>query len=152
MSFNVASNTWLRQKLVICVYIVQPVLDEKFLVCAMYCLGCKCGVYGMYFGIYIGMYFGMYIGQLTTRATNDVYCLWSVWCDCCCRQLQIGRTAQSSSGGDNLCNLSYETPSSDNTTGQKKRWAWPKSSNQSKGKRTSPLLIFLISYPKERLF
>ena len=60
-------------------YIVQPVLNEKFLVCAMYCLGCKCGVYGMYFGIYIGMYFGMYIGQLTTRATRDVYCLgWAV--------------------------------------------------------------------------
>ena len=136
--------TLYKKKLVTCVYIVQPVLDEKFLVCAFYCLGCKCGVYWMYTG--------MYIGQLTTRATYDVYCLWSVWCDCCCRQLQIGRTAQSSSGGDNLCNLSYETPSSDNTRGQKKRWAWPKSSNQSKGRRTPPLLIFLISYPKERLF
>ena len=135
-------------------YIVQPVLDEKFLVPAMYCLGCKCGVYGMYFGIYIGMYFGMYIGQLTTRATRDVYCLgWAVIAvaaDCkldeplnhclvvvrgdnlyigmsiVCDLFDVIAVAADCNlvvRGDNLCNLSYETPSSDNTTGQKKRWA-----------------------------
>ena len=127
-------------------YIVQPVLDEKFLVCAFYCLGCKCGVYWMYTG--------MYIGQLTTRATRDVYCLgWAVIAvaaDCeldeplhhclvvvrgdnlyigmciVCDLFDVIAVAADCNlvvRGDNLCNLSYETPSSDNTTGQKKRWA-----------------------------
>ena len=126
-------------------YIVQPVLDEKFLVCAMYCLGGKCGVYGMYIG--------MYIGQLTTRATRDVYCLgWAVIAvaaDCkldeplnhclvvvrgdnlyigmciVCDLFDVIAVAADCNlvvRGDNLCNLSYETPSSDITTGQKKRW------------------------------